>query len=139
VSNLRKEFASLKCEVEDKNKLIVDLEKRVVETNSTLKALQLGVDCNCRGNKEATSLGSRVTSKVIDWSVAPFAGRTKKRYSDVVADRPFDNKMYKLFVKSKNSQSAEYTRTLLKSNVNPTQMEVGIGALKTLKNGQLLI
>jgi len=96
VSKLRKEFASLKCEVEDKNKLIVDLEMRVVETNSTLKALQQGMGGNCRGNKEATC--SQVTSKDIDWGVAPSAGRTKKRYSDVVADRPgnvpFENKMY---------------------------------------------
>jgi len=88
VSNLRNESANLKCEVEDKNKLIVNLEKRVVETNRTLKALQLVVDCNCRGNKEVTSVGSRVTSKDNDWSVAPSAGRTKKRYSDLVADRP---------------------------------------------------
>jgi len=112
VSNLRKEFASLKCEVEDKNKLIVDLEMRVAETNSTLKALQLGVDGKWRGNKEATSLGSQVTSKDIDRGVAP-AGRTKKRYSDVVADRPgnvpFDDKMYKVFVTSKNNQSSETT------------------------------
>ena len=47
--------------------------------------------------------------------------------------------MYKLFVKAKNNQSAEYIRTLLKSKVNPTQVKVGIRALKTLKNGQLLI
>jgi hypothetical protein len=47
--------------------------------------------------------------------------------------------MYKLFVKSKQNQRAEYTRTLLKSKVNPTQMKVGIRALKTLKNGQLVI
>jgi hypothetical protein len=47
--------------------------------------------------------------------------------------------MYKLFVKSKNNQSAEYIRTPLKSKVNKTQMKVGISALKTLKNGQLLI
>jgi hypothetical protein len=90
-----------------------------------------------------TSLGLQVTSKDIDWNVAPSAGRTKKRYSVIVADRPgnvpLDNKMYKLFVKSKNKQSAEYTRTLLKSKVNPTQMKVGISALKTVKNGQLLI
>jgi len=40
-----------------------------------------------------------------------------------------------LTVKSKSNQSAEYTRTLLKSKVNPTQIKVGISALKTLKNG----
>jgi len=143
VSNLRKEFARLKNEVEDKNKLTVDLKMRVAETNSTLKALQFGLGGNCRGNKEATSLGSQVTSKDIDWDVAPSTGRTKKRYSNVVADTPgnvpFDKKMYKLFVKSKNNRSSEYTRTLLKSKVHPTQMKVGISALKTLKNGKLLI
>ena len=115
VSNFRKEFASLKCEAEDKNKLLVDLEMRVADTNSTLKALQFGVDGNCRGNKETTSLGSQVTSKDTDCGLAPSAGRTKKRHSDVVADRPgnvpFHNKMYKLFVKSRNNRSAEYTRT----------------------------
>ena len=46
--------------------------------------------------------------------------------------------MYKLFVKSKNNQSAKYTRTLLKSKVNPIQIKVEISAFKTLKNGQLL-
>ena len=35
VSNLRKEFAKLECEVEDKNKLIVSLEMKAAETNST--------------------------------------------------------------------------------------------------------
>jgi hypothetical protein len=85
-----------------------------------------------------------VNSKDSDWNKARYADRTRKRYSDVVADRqqgnvPYDNKMYKLFVKSKNYQSADCTRTLLKSKVNPTQTKVGISALKTLKNGQLLI
>ena len=47
--------------------------------------------------------------------------------------------MYKLFVKAKNNQSAEYIRTLLKSKVNPTQMKVEKRALKTLKNDLLLI
>ena len=51
----------------------------------------------------------------------------------------FDKKRYKLFVKSKNNQSVEYTRTLLKSKVHPTQLKVGISARKTLKNGQILI
>ena len=71
-------------------------------------------------------------------------GSTRKRYSDVAADRrqsdvPSGNKMYKLFVKAKNNQSAEYIRTLPKSKVNPTQMKVEIRALKSLENGQLLI
>jgi hypothetical protein len=98
---------------------------------------------NCREDKEATSVGLQVTPKDGDWNMAPSAGKTRKSYSDVVADRKgtvsYDHKMYELFVKSKHNQSAEYTMTLLKSKVNPTEMKVGISALKTLKNGQLLI
>jgi len=139
VSNLRKEFAKLKCEVEDKNKLIVSLEMKATETNSKLRPLEFG----CAGDKEATFPGFPVNYKNSDRNVPPSGVRTRKLYSDVVAARegnvPHDNKMYKLFVKSKNNQSTEYTRALLKSKLNPTQMKVGISAFKTLKNGQLLI
>jgi len=45
----------------------------------------------------------------------------------------------KFLLSLKNNQSAEYTRTLLKSKVNPAQMKVGITAFKTLRNSQLLI
>ena len=86
-SNIRKEFAKLRCEVEDKHKLIVDLEKKAAETNSTLKELQCGVGGNCREDKGATSVGEQVTSKDSDWNGAPSAALTRKRYSDVVADR----------------------------------------------------
>jgi hypothetical protein len=137
VSNLRKGFAKLKSEVEDKNKLLVDLEMKAIGTKSALEELQFGVGSSCKGVKETTSLG--LNSKDNHWNVALSAGRTRKRYSDVVADRllgnvPYGNQMHKLFVRFKNNQSAEYTRILLKSKVNPTQMKVGI----TLKNGQLL-
>jgi hypothetical protein len=43
VRNLRKEFAKIKIEVEDKNKLIVNLEMKAAEMNSTLKTLQCGM------------------------------------------------------------------------------------------------
>jgi hypothetical protein len=118
VSNLRKEFAKLRSEVEDTNKVIVGWEMKAEETESILKALQCGVGGNCRGDKEATSVGLQVTPKGGDWNEVPSAGKTRKRYSDVVADRQgtvsYDDKMYK-FVKSKHNQSAEYIRTLLNS------------------------
>lgn len=62
VSNLRNEFAKLKREVDDKNKLIVDLEMKTAETNSTLTGLEFGVGSNCEGDNEATSLGLEVNS-----------------------------------------------------------------------------
>jgi hypothetical protein len=57
VSNLRKEFAKLKSEVEDKNKLITNLEMIATETMSALKELQFGGGSSCRGVGETTSLG----------------------------------------------------------------------------------
>jgi hypothetical protein len=122
VSNLRKEFANLKSEVEDKNKVIRGWEMKAKETN--LKAEHGGVEhggvvSTCRGAKGVTATDS-------DWNGAPSAGKTK-RCLDVVADRQgtvsYYHKMYKLFVKYKHNQSAEYTRTLLKSKVNPTQIK----------------
>jgi len=142
VSSLRKEFANLRNQVEDKNKLIVDLEMKAAERNTIHKVLQSGMGSSCSGDQEATSFGLEVNFKDIARNVAHSAGR--RRYSDVLADRrqgnvPNDSKIYKLFVKSKNDESAEYIRTLPKSKVNPTQLKVGTSALKTLKNGQLLI
>ena len=142
VSSLRKEFANLRNQVEDKNKLTVDLETKAAERNTIHKVLQSGVGSSCSGDQEATSFGLEVNFKDSARNVAHSAGR--KRYSDVLADRrqgnvPSDSKMHKLSVKSKNDQSAEYIRILLKSKVNPTQLKVGISGLKTLKNGQLLI
>jgi len=92
VSNLRKEFAKLKCEVEDKNKLILSLEMKASGTKSMLRPLEFG----CAGDKEATSPGFPVNWKVSDRNVPPSGGRTKKLYSDVVTARagnvPHDNK-----------------------------------------------
>jgi hypothetical protein len=79
VSNLRKEFAKIKIEAEDKNKLIVDLDMKAAEMNSTLKALQSGVGSKCRGENEATSLGLQLNSKDSDWNVAHSGGRTRTR------------------------------------------------------------
>jgi len=103
------------------------------ETYSTLRPLEIG----CAGDKEATSPGFPVNWKISDRKVPPSGGRTRKPHSDVVTDRagnvPHDNKMYTFFVKSKNKQSAEYTRALLKSKLNPAQMKVGISAFKLLR------
>ena len=63
MSNLRKEFANLRSQVEDKNKLIVDLEMKSGETKTTHKELQSGVGRNCRGDEEAKFLGLKVNSK----------------------------------------------------------------------------
>ncbi|PSN31121.1 hypothetical protein C0J52_28157, partial [Blattella germanica] len=64
----------------------------------------------------------------------------KRNYSAVVEGRQNSTSTpFKLLVKSKNNQSIEYIRTLLKTKVNPIELKVGISSMKGLKNGQLLI
>jgi uncharacterized phage infection (PIP) family protein YhgE len=144
VSKIREEVAKLKCEVDDKNRLIGELKKKAVEANTVLNTLQAAEGSSGGKDNGAPSFGWKVNSKGSgsDWQVA--AGRTRRSYRDVSANRqgtvPSEKrKRYKLLVKSKSNQSVEYTRTLLKSKVDPTQLQVGISALKTLKNGQILM
>jgi hypothetical protein len=42
-------------------------------------------------------------------------------------------------VTSKDNQTADKIKEMLKSNINPTEIKVGIGSLKTLKDGRLQI
>jgi hypothetical protein len=58
-------------------------------------------------------------------------------YSEVVIASA--KKRYKLMVKSKLDLLTEEVKTVLRTNVNPTVMKVGIRTLKTLKDGQILI
>ncbi|PSN44607.1 hypothetical protein C0J52_19782 [Blattella germanica] len=65
----------------------------------------------------------------------------RKSYSDAVRVMPTakDEKSYKLFVKSKNNQSAEYIRTLVKTKLDPVDIKVGVKSCRTLRNGQVII
>jgi hypothetical protein len=60
---------------------------KAAESNSILQALETGGGSNCRGDQQATSIGLQVNSKDTDWRVALSAGRTRKRYTDIVQDR----------------------------------------------------
>lgn len=48
-------------------------------------------------------------------------------------------KPFKLTVKSKESQSPDTIKDLLKSKINPTKIKVGINSLKSLRDGRVLI
>jgi len=75
LSNLKTEFAKLKFEVENKNKLIDILEMVPAETNNTLTAVQLGVGINFGEDKEATSLGVPVNCKATTRTLFPLVSK----------------------------------------------------------------
>ena len=66
----------------------------------------------------------------------PSSGDTRL-YSEVT--RAGVQKRYRVLVKSKSSQSPETIKSVLKTNINPTEMKVGIKTLKSLNDGRVLI
>ena len=48
-------------------------------------------------------------------------------------------KIYKLTVTSRDNQTADTTKEMLKSITNPTEIKVGIRSIKTLKDGRVQI
>jgi len=48
-------------------------------------------------------------------------------------------KRYKLTVTSKDNQTADKIKQMLQSNINPIAIKVGIGSLKTLRDGRVKI
>jgi hypothetical protein len=64
-------------------------------------------------------------------------GVAKKLYSDLTSAST--EKRYKHVIKSKSNQSPEAIKNVLKTNINPTELKVGIKTLKSLIDGKVLI
>ena len=60
-----------------------------------------------------------------------------KRYSDAAAGR--EEKKFKLSLTTKGSHTPDEIKRLLKAKVNPTEINVGILSLKTLRDGRILV
>jgi hypothetical protein len=67
----------------------------------------------------------------------PSAGGDKKFYAEVASESI--EKRYKIMVKLKSDQSPETIKSILKSNVSPTEMKVGVKSLKSLRDSRVLI
>jgi len=133
VSTLRKLFAKLLDTNESKARKITELERQVANTN----AIQGEVTGRTSNYIAEPSIASaRVTHCPPEKKVAPPGGG--KLYSENVEGKTIQ-KRYKLTVTSKNNQTADKIKEMLKSNINPTEIKVGIGSLKTLRDGRVQI
>lgn len=152
VSEINECFLLLQTECEVNCNKISDLKKEVktqLEINKLLTATSCQGAPSAGGPREYESSQGRSTGKQ---STTAFLGQVETsigrshdgnmKYSDVVKgnlSNVNEEKTYKLFVKSKNNQSPEYIKTLVKTKVNPVQMKVGVKTCKALKNGKILI
>ena len=70
--------------------------------------------------------------------MTPPGGGKVKLYSEVVEGKT-TQKIYKLTVTSRDNQTADTIKGMLKSQINPTEIKVGIGSIKTLRDGRVQI
>ena len=113
VSILRCSFSKLSNLLEEKNKTIIKLTEEVKKQN----------------------VESAVQS-------TPPSGANIKLYTDVVRNTLRDNnkrQTYTIFIKSKHNESADVVKTVIKKNINPVQMKLGISSFKSLRDGRIMI
>ena len=133
VSTLTSIFVNLKNSAEEYMAEITQLEseakklkEELQEGGTVMLPARLPPSMDGIGGTPATSMKQVLTS----------SGCTKKIYSDVT--RASIEKGYKLMVKSKSNQSPETVKNVLKTNINQTEMKIGIKTLKSLKDGRVL-
>jgi hypothetical protein len=87
---------------------------------------------------EPSSAPARVPYCHLQRKVSPLGEGKVMLYSEVVEGKTI-LKMYKLTVTSIGNQTADKIKEMLKSNINPTEIKMGIGLLETLRDGSVQI
>ena len=134
VSTIRNIFIYLKNRGEEQNREINRLEcelnmaKEELRNSRVAKLLGRAMPSrNCTGQTPECSLQHPL----------PSSGGAKKLYSEEV--HTSTDKRFKLLVQSKVNLSTEAIKTVVKTNINPTAMKVGVKSFKSLKDGRVLI
>ena len=70
--------------------------------------------------------------------MTPPGGGKVKLYSEIVKGKT-TQKVYKLIVISRDNQTADTIKEMLKSQINPTTIKVGIRSIRTLRDGRVQI
>jgi hypothetical protein len=77
--------------------------------------------------------------KTIERQVPAPIGKDRKLYAEAARSEGRREKCYKLLISSRTDHSVEAIKNIIKTNVNPTSMKVGICALKSLRDGRVLM
>jgi hypothetical protein len=136
VSTLRKEFSQLKIQLENVNN---ENKKLTVQVTNLTEGETTRRDSHS-ARQVATSLDHRqqLAGGVVR-QVLPSEGGGRKLYAEVVKKQD-ENKRYRLTLKAKDETiTPEQIKVQLKMNINPTDIKVGIKAVKTFRERGILI
>ena len=139
VSSLRNAFIELKTSIVSNNDQNIALNTRVKEMEEKVKDLE-DLRRSSAVHVAPSSALSRDYPPVGTFTRATYSGAQKKLFSEAVASAAQKaEKRYKLMVSSKLKESAESVKTILKSKIDPTSIQVGIKTFKSMKDGRVLI
>jgi hypothetical protein len=145
VSTPRNLFVKLKVVSDNKTRRITELQMLLATTNaelvvardSTAEALATPSFAKVR---EMTNTAGRVTAPSGARAATQHKAGTDhgKLYSEALRGK-VKQTHHKLTVTSKESETADKIKEILKSNINATEIKVGINSIKTLRNGKVQI
>jgi len=120
---------------ENNARKIIDLEKQVANTKGKR---EVGRSRAQNYIAEQSSAPERKIHGQTVIKVAQLSGGRDKLYSEVVVGRTIQ-KVYKLTVTSRDNQTAEAIKEMMKSQINPAETKVGIESIKTPRDGRVQI
>jgi len=100
--------------------------------------LAASINTRTKLHRETSCSTTQEPAKFNTKAVAPLGVRVRKLFKEILANGD-SAKRFTIIVTSKDKQTSETIKELLKTNINPTEIKVGINALKTLRNGKVLI
>lgn len=137
VSTIRNIFVVLKNELEAKKTENINLVNEVKKVQEDLRHTRTnGPRSTMR--QVAPSLGDNTSDESRYRPAVTSGNPVRKLYAEVLRNERTE-KRFKLMVKSKNNETGEDTKHLLRTSINPTSMKVGILAMKNLRDGRVLI
>jgi hypothetical protein len=112
---------------------MTEMGKQETKTNA---ARGEGTDRTNNYKAEPSSVTARNPPGQPERKVAPPGEGKAKLYSEVVQGKT-TQKTFKVTVASRDKQTADTIIEVLKSKINPTEMNVGIRSIKTLRDGKV--
>jgi hypothetical protein len=136
VSTLRNLFNKMKLTIEEGTRQKSQTEKEIKALKTELEASRRA---NTKGMTETPRDREMERPNTPSRQVLPPRDHPQKQklFSEVVAGR--EERKFKLTITSKDSQTPEEIKRLLKSKVNPTEIKVGITSLRPLRDGRIII
>ena len=128
VSTLRDLYVQLKSSRDSNSQTIRELERRVASMKAELEASSGAM---VKVHRETSSSRTQEPATTTAMTGAPSSGGGRKFFSDVLANGG-KAKKFTITVTSKDNQTSDTIKEILKTNINTTEIKVGINALKSL-------